>query len=172
MKKLLLTAAIAVFGIIGTQAQEVKFGAKAGYLNATAKVDTPEGDISNSESGFYVGALVDIGINESFHIQPEVLYGSANDASLLFIPIMAKYYVGDSGLSLMAGPQGTLDLEDSVDGYNSFGIDVAFGIGYDITENFFVDARYSLELTNRFEDAGDDVKGHINALQIGVGYKF
>ena len=45
----------------------------------------------------------------------------------------------------------------------------------DINENFFIDARYSLEVTNRIGDLPglpDNISGKINSLQIGVGYKF
>lgn len=74
----------------------------------------------------------------------------------------------------MAGPQATIDLEEGQEGYNSLGIDAAFGLGYDINENFFLNARYALELTNRIGDieGAEGLKGKINSLQLGVGYKF
>ena len=172
MKKILLIAAIAVCGMFSANAQDVNFGVKAGYLNASGEIEFEGVSVSSSESGFYLGALVDLGISDNFHVQPELLYGNAGEGSFLFIPVLAKYYIAESGFSIMAGPQGTLDLEDGGEGYNSFGIDVAFGVAYDINENFFVDARYSLELTNRFSDGGDDFSGHINTFQIGLGYKF
>ncbi|WP_121666648.1 porin family protein [Mesonia aquimarina] len=172
MKKLFLTAVVVAMGVFTAQSQTVDFGVKAGFLNVQAEIETPDGDVSNSEAGFLIGGLVDIGVSENFHVQPELLYGNAGEGSALFIPILAKYYIADSGFAILAGPQGTLDLEEAVEGVNTFGIDATFGASYDITENFFIDARYSFELTNRFKDGGDDFKGHINSLQIGVGYKF
>ena len=85
---------------------------------------------------------------------------------------MAKYYISESGFQLMAGPQANFIL-DSFEGENSFGLDLTFGAAYDIDEHFFIEARYSFELTNRIEDGGDyDVSGKYNTLFVGIGYKF
>ena len=67
-----------------------------------------------------------------------------------------------------------------IDLLNTFGLDLAFGAGYKINSNFFVEAKYSFELTNRFskevKDAADsegiDVDSEFNAFSIGLGYKF
>ena len=56
------------------------------------------------------------------------------------------------------------------------GIDLGFGLGYNINEHFFVEAKYYHEVTNRFKDhelhMSNDLKEGINSLMIGVGYKF
>ncbi|HBT10087.1 MAG TPA: OmpW family protein [Leeuwenhoekiella sp.] len=175
MKKitLFLVFALASFAV---SAQDTKLGFTAGYLNAEVKVSADgDGSFSASESGFYLGALADIDLNGALHLQPEVLYSNVNDGSVLYIPVLFKYYISESGFNLMAGPQATIDLEEAEEGYNSLGVDASFGIGYDINENFFIDARYSLEVTNRIGDLPglpDNISGKINSLQIGVGYKF
>jgi len=175
MNKFTLLFAFALISLMAS-AQDTKFGFTAGYLNAEVKVSADgEGSFSGSDSGFYVGALADIDLNGALHLQPEVLYGNINDGSVLYIPVLLKYYISESGFNLMAGPQATIDLEEGQDGYNSLGVDASFGIGYDINANFFIDARYSLEVTNRIGDVAglpDGVSGKINSLQIGVGYKF
>lgn len=48
-----------------------------------------------NSTGFYIGALIDIEVVDKFHIQPELLYGSAEDFSFFYLPVLAKYYVAD-----------------------------------------------------------------------------
>lgn len=159
------------------QAQETRFGLTAGYLNAQLKVSEDGFNVSDNASGFYVGALADVAINESFHITPGVNYANAEDSGFLYIPVMAQYYIAESGFYFQAGPQATLSLEEDVaDAINTFGLDAAFGAGYEINENFFVEAKYSLELTNRLSDEvrelAENADLKLNSLLIGVGYKF
>ena len=117
-----------------------------------------------------MGALVDFGISEAFHIQPELLYVNISDSNALFLPIMAKFYVVDK-FNLQAGPQFTISLEDSITDFARVTFDLGLGAGYDIIENFFVQARYSFQVTNSY--TGDlDIKARVNYFNIGVGYKF
>lgn len=145
------------------------FGVTAGYINTTIKVSGDGMSASVDESGFFVGANADFKLSDVLHVQPAVLYASVDEADFLHIPIMFKYYVAEQ-FNIQAGPQGSLFLEDTEDTINSFGLDLGAGLGYDINENFFVEARYAFELTNRTPDF--DAKTRINTLQIGVGYRF
>ena len=89
---------------------------------------------------------------------------------------MAQYYIAESGFFVQAGPQGTISLEDNLGVVNSFGLDLALGAGYAINENFFVEAKYSIEITNRLSDEVRDMfpdtKLKLNSLMVGLGYKF
>ena len=173
MKKILFIALVAICGAFTVNAQTAKFGLKAGYVNISAKEKYQDVSASISESGFYLGALADITMSESFHIQPEVNYANAEETSFLYIPVLAKYYISDSGFQVMAGPQANIVLEEAMEGINNFGLDLTFGVAYDIDEHFFVEARYSFELTNRIKDGGEyDVSGRFNTLFVGIGYKF
>ncbi|WP_417359567.1 outer membrane beta-barrel protein [Galbibacter sp.] len=162
-----LLASMATFG------QEVSFGAQAGYLNMNAKATYDGASVSEGNSGFYVGALADFTLSESFHVQPSLNYGNVDDTGFLIIPVMAQYHIQNSGFYLQAGPQATYALEDTPDEINGFGLDLALGAGYQINDNFFVEAKYAFEITNRLSgDAGNDVKYRINTLSVGLGYKF
>ena len=169
MKKLILCAAIAAFGLSNVNAQS-QFGVMAGYANITEKISLDGDSVSGSESGFFIGGLVDITVSEKFHVQPEVLYTNASDLSFLYIPVLAKYMVSEE-FSILVGPQANLILEEVADGYNSFGVDLTFGTAYNFAENFFAEARYGFEITNRISDGGD-LKDRFNTLHIGIGYKF
>ena len=161
MKKVVLVAALALFGF-SVNAQE-GFFAKAGLSNVTAKVDIFDETVSDSEMGFFVGVGYNFEVSDTFEVEPSVLYSLVSDLNSLYIPIMAKYEVADS-FTIQAGPQINYLLEDVPQG--EFGLDLAFGVGYSFSEQFFADARYGIEVSR-------DIEGFsLNSLQIGVGYRF
>ena len=48
-----------------------------------------------------------------------------------------------------------------------------FGAGYDINDKFFVQARYGLELTNRYSGPlSNSLSVRANTFTVGVGYSF
>lgn len=120
MKKLILTVA-AVFAFGFANAQEVKYGVKAG-LN----LSTLTGDIEDVKSlaGFHAGGFVEIKLMDKFAIQPELMYSTQGAKSeytfsesgfvvdaeekvklgYINLPIMAKYFVAP-GFTIEAGPQ-------------------------------------------------------------------
>ena len=199
MKKLMLLAAVAVFGLSSVNAQEVKFGAKAGLNIANIGGDAEDVDALTS---FHLGGVAEIVISEKFSVQPELLYsaqGSKSEESFdgitfesklkldyINIPIMAKYYVAE-GFSVEAGPQvgflisaneefeggGESGEEDVKDGFK--GIDFGFGIGagYKMDSGLNFSARYNLGLANIADGEGsDDYSIQNNVFQISVGYFF
>lgn len=179
MKKIILTVA-AVFAFGFTNAQEMKFGVKAGYVNSNYGGDADDGD---ANSGFYFGGLMDLSISEKFHFQPEVLYtmeGNGEDEfnlNFVRIPLMAKYYVAEA-FSIHAGPQlgfvaGGGEAKEFM---KSFDFGVGFGAGYELPSGLFFDARYNLGLSdlNDFPAGSglESAKITQNSFNIGLGYKF
>ena len=183
-KKLLLVGAVLTSMV--SFSQEVDFGFQAGYINMEGKSSSSIGNVSasGSSSGYFLGMLADFPVSENLHIRPSVNYANADETNILFVPILAQYYIQDSGFYFHAGPQATFLLDNvslgGVDILKTFGLDLALGIGYEIDENFFLEAKYSFELTNRYtkeiKDAassqGADVTSRLNALTLGIGYKF
>ncbi|MFB9057564.1 outer membrane beta-barrel protein [Mariniflexile ostreae] len=166
MKKLLLSIVI-VFGMSNLNAQS--FGLKAGVDFASLKSKVESFSVSVSETGFYIGAFADIGVSESFSFQPEVLYVSIDELDQIHIPLMAKFPVTEK-LNILAGPALGL-LLDSGDGIKSFNYGIEAGAAYDITEKFFIEARYNLGLANLLEDAPNDPSLKMSGFFIGAGYK-
>ena len=189
MKKIILSA-IAIFTIGFANAQETKFGVKAGLNLSNLTGDSSDNGVRPS---FYVGGLVEIKVSDKFVVQPELVYSSQGTTSksdsnyslqlgYLNIPIMAKYIVAE-GFGLEVGPQvgfliaasskgpgGSVDVKDQLSGVD---FSLGFGAGYDITENFNLGLRYNLGLTKVNKDSvsgSSDVKNSV--FQIGVGYKF
>ncbi|QDO94794.1 PorT family protein [Formosa sediminum] len=106
------------------------------------------------------------------------------------VPLLLKVYLVE-GLSVEAGPQfgfkvheefdsepnsdnGDLEI-DSDDSYvKDFDTSLAFGTSYKFDSGVFLSARYTLGLTNIFEDDTlfEDVDGKNDVWQFGVGYMF
>ena len=83
---------------------------------------------------------------------------------------MAKYYVSEK-FNLQAGPQLDFVVSES-EGLNTFGLGLAIGAGYDISEKFFISTRYAFGLTNRIEDAPSGISAKFDTFQAGLGYRF
>ena len=125
MKKLLLSAAIAVIGFTQVSAQEFSFGPKAGVNFATLT-----GDVEDAEFkvGLYIGGAAEYMFNEKMGLQAELLFsmqGAKNEYTETFsaggfteelyeketlklnyinLPVMFKYYIVD-GFNVEVGPQ-------------------------------------------------------------------
>lgn len=162
MRKLVLSAAVAVLGIVGMNAQNLntealQLGVRAGLNMSTLNGDMPAGVDTKSLTGFHVGLFTEIPVAPRFSIQPEVIYseqGTTFESSIsgvnaeadiktqyVNVPILAKVYVAE-GFNIQAGPQiGFLTGAE----FQSSGID-------DI-------------------DIKDDMKGTDFGLLLGAGYK-
>jgi hypothetical protein len=186
MKKILLTAA-AVFAISFANAQDVKFGAKAG-LNLSSLANA-EG--AKTQVGFHLGGYATIKVSDKFAVQPELLYSAQgakfdNDVnynlSYINIPVMAKFNVADK-FNLEVGPQvgllmsattktpaGSVDVKEFCKTMD-FGLN--FGAGYDVAENINVGLRYSLGLTQLEKEVATGQSASKNTnIQLSLGYSF
>lgn len=185
MKKLLLTAA-AVFAFSFANAQEVKFGVKAGLNMADLGGDDADG--IDSKIAFHVGGLAEIKLSDKFAIQPELLYsaqggeadGGKYNFDYIILPVMAKFFPIKQ-LSIEAGPQvGFLvsgkvkpDSGDSVDvkdELKSTDFGVNFGVSYNFTDNISAGVRYNLGLSQVIDEGDFDVMN--NVFSLSAAYKF
>lgn len=125
MKKLLLFASVILMGA-AVNAQETRFGAKAGYSMSTLKFkDNSNVENTDPMHTYYVGGLVEHKFSDTFGIQGEVLYSPLggkisesiedpddvanyikiqNKTTLgtLLIPVSAKYFISEN-FSISAG---------------------------------------------------------------------
>lgn len=170
MKKLIIFVVIFNFAFVLKAQGDIDFGITAGYLNARASIKGDGLTISDSASGFYAGLVVDFKATETFHIQPELLYLNVEDGEALMLPIMGKFYITDK-LNFQAGPQLVFALEDVPQDFSSVEFDLAGGLGIDITDQFFMEGRYSVQINNSYTGP-EDIKLRGNYLTIGAGYKF
>lgn len=189
MKKLLLSATLAVLGLTLGNAQdndtvttETTFGIKAGYSTVALKVSVDGGGSATEDlSGFYFGGFAEINLSEKFDLQPELVYGTYSEdgesSGVLLVPILAKYKANDQ-FSLFAGPQfDYLTNEEDSEGLKRLGLGLALGAAFDITEQVILDARYSIGLTDRIDGGLDgfeefDIETKFSYFQVGIGYRF
>lgn len=176
MKKLFVMAILFVAGSTSMNAQGIDFGVKAGANFSKLDGDGIDGDNLTS---FHVGALLELNIFENFSLQPEVMYSSQGtkiedeDIKLdyLSVPVLAKFYLISDKLSLEAGPQFSFLVNDDVPETfetKSFDFAAIGGLGFNVTNNIFVQARYVIGLTDTTKEA--EVTNKV--IQLSVGLKF
>lgn len=176
MKKLFIMAILLVAGSSSMNAQGIDFGVKAGANFAKLDGDGLDGDNLTS---FHVGALLELNVFENFSLQPEVMYSSQGtkiddeDIKLdyLSVPVLAKFYLISDKLSLEAGPQFSFLVNDDVPETfetKSFDFAAIGGLGFNVTNNIFVQARYVVGLTDTTKEA--EVTNKV--IQLSVGLKF
>lgn len=169
MKNLLLFSFLSVF-IFSAKAQ-TQFGLTAGYFGVSSKSSTIGGNsLSDTASGFHVGAIADFKTSEKLHVQPELLYVNANGTDAIIIPVFLKYYATEK-FSILAGPQASYILKDASTDFTPFGLSLATGLGYDITQKLFLQARYSVQINNYYT-GNEDFRARDNFFTVGIGYKF
>ncbi len=172
MKKLFLVLTLVAFSF--TSNAQSGFGVSANYVN-NAIVDGESG------SGFNIGAFVDLGISDTFSIQPEVSYTGSTiedfSYNLFSVNALAKLNVAE-GFSLLAGPQfgfASGDLDDQLDvllgdDFTSLNLQFALGASYDFSDSLFLQARYGLQLNDHSKD--DTIEAKVNTLSVGLGFRF
>jgi hypothetical protein len=169
MRKFFIITALTVFGFTQVNAQEIKFGAKAGVNLANIVGDFT--DDSKMLMGFHVGGVAEFAITEDFLVAPELLFSMQGNKfeyeesetfmgmtaslkeegklklSYIAIPVMAKYQVFD-GLTLEAGPQ--------------IGILMGAKQEYDSTVSLNGEVVVS-------ESGSEDVKEFMSTMDLGLG---
>lgn len=158
MKKLLL-GAVVLLGMTAVNAQETKFGVKAGYAMSTLKTELydSEGVEMNSKmkSTFYVAGLVEHKMNDQFALQAELGYAPlggkfnttfkdedgyevtlSNKVNLgtIYMPLMAKYYFTEF-MNVHAGVNLQYTISAKMKSGTNFGDD-SLGLG-DWAEDMF-----------------------------------
>lgn len=183
MKKVVLVAALAVFGLANVSAQEVQIGVKGGLNFANVSGDNASD--RDMVTAFNVGLMAEIPLTEKFSFQPELLYSgqgySFDDHTIalnyLNVPLMGKYYL-TKGFSLEAGPQIGFLLSaknediDVKDVFKTVDFGVNLGLGYKLDNGLNFGTRYNLGLSNINNFEGSNAKFKNGVIQVSVGYFF
>jgi hypothetical protein len=167
--KFFFLTAVLLCAALHLNAQDIRFGAKAG-LNLSSL----GGDAAYSydtKPGFHLGGVLEIPFSDAIMIQPEALISLQGSGGFyqddlnfwyLTIPVVAKYNVWDE-LYIEAGPQVSILLSDNLagnaqgfgNGYSeSNGLDfgLAIGAGYRLDDNFYFQARFNAGFLNAIKD--------------------
>lgn len=187
MKKTILVTVLLLAISSTMQAQLVKFGIKAGlnYANQTGSDITINSGNYDKEaiSSYHAGFVTEIQLTDGFSVQPELLYSTQGatykyaatefkkELGYLSIPVLAKLYL-NKAVSLDLGPQASFLLSErnnfDIKNAETFEFGVAGGLGFNITDHFFLQGRYVLGLTEASKDA--EVKNSV--VQISAGFTF
>jgi hypothetical protein len=132
---------------------------------------------------FYVGAFGNIRFSKLYALQPEINYSrqgtimktstqeTKSELSYLSLQAVNKFYF--KNFNLHAGVSIDVLIHDkNFDPYNKTNTDlgVLVGLGYDITKNFGIEARFKKGMISQIKTTSED---HTNLLfQTGVYYTF
>ena len=166
MKKLVLTAAIAVFTLANINAQQI------GVLGGITSLQFAFDGESDSETGFHLGIFTEFDLSDAIILQPELTYATVDEFDALSVNGIFKYGVSDN-FNVQAGPQIGYALGDSFDSddFTKLNFQLALGAGFDISDNLIAQIRYGFQLNNHYTGDGDlDYK--INSLSVSLGYRF
>ena len=160
------------FIFYNSSAQNIKFGVTGGLFHGSGTIKDVAGtsSITAGNTGFYAGGFAKFGLSEKFGLTTELDYGNLNGTGSLHLFAGVSYYLVPK-FYLLAGPQVSYLSGLKGEDITKAGMDVAFGVGYDITEHFYLNARYSLELSDRLND-DPDATARLNWLLVGIGYSF
>jgi hypothetical protein len=191
MKKILMLAAIAVLSLTTAQAQGVSFGAKAGVNFASLTGDDADMLDLKGRTSFHIGAVANIGISELFAVQPEVVYSAqgftieemgvegTGKLDYINIPVLADFTIAE-GFSLQGGPQIGINITDEFEAEGetetldaeSTDFGAAIGAQYRSPLGLFVQARYTIGLSNVAADDEDDIDLKNGVISISAGWFF
>lgn len=186
MKKFFVLIAVAIVSM--SAMAQVQFGAKVGVdaTNFWGK------DVNHGmQLNYQAGLMMEYKFSPKFAIAPEAVFAAQGgkfklgDVKFKFttnyinVPVMLKYYVAPA-FSIDFGPQVGFNVYskqkfgdekpfDIKDATKSVDFGLGLGCTYNLTNNAFVQARYTMGLTNAFEGRGDMKNGNI---QLAFGMKF
>ena len=171
---------------------QTTFGVKAGVNIANFAGDNWESD---ARTGMHFGVFAEIDVSESLAFQPEILYSmhggkweemgmdDIHKLDYINIPLMLKFKASDK-FNIEAGPQigflasakwdydgSDVDIKDEFKS-TDFGLNI--GASFDLTDNFFIGARYTIGLSKVAEDEYTDSEWDPtnSNLMFSVGYSF
>ena len=171
-----------------TPASSVQLGIKAGVNISSIHNESGEYD---SRTGFHVGGLAHIHINDHFAVQPEITYSTQgaedeeNAVKLKYdyinVPVLLQL-MANNGFRLQTGPQLSLlvasklkryEVEtDMRDQLNTVGFSWSFGTSYLSKSGLGLDVRYNLGLSNINDETVSFPESKMRVWQIGAFYQF
>jgi hypothetical protein len=175
MKKYTFTLLLACITTV-CMSQEVRYGVRAA-LNVSNLDFDPDATFKNQHrNGFAFGGFVDYGFSDTASLMVELQWSAegGKDESLradyLQLPILLRLAVSDR-LILGAGPQLALKTWENKDPFATFTFSGVLGLEYMITDEFFVDARFSYGFSNILDEDLSDVTAKNHVMQFGFGMK-
>ncbi len=172
----LLSILVMMLCLSFSYSQGTSYGIRIGYNISNLDFE-PDATFENKHrNGFAFAGFADIGLTESLSLMTELQYSAQGGkeeplrADYIQLPIQLRFNLS-SDLTIGVGPQLGLKTWKDNDGFSTFVFSGIGGIEYMITEELFIDARYSYGITNILDEdlTTDEAKNH--NIQIGFGIK-
>jgi len=173
MKKSTFTLFFVLLTSLTLYSQKTRIGVTAGLLNAGGRVvfDNDQ-TVNNNRQGVYGGLVLDVGLTERINIETELDYLVAGSTNFVQLPVLVKFYMGNTDFYFQAGGQFTYTIDEVSEDIGRSNIAFAFGAGFDINEHFNLNLRFAPQLNDfQEEEVNNIVSTKINYLNIGVAYK-
>ena len=194
MKKLILSLGLLAGVTSAAQAQEARFGVKAGVNLA----NVTNSDISNKKNlvGLAAGVMADFSFSDLISLHPELLYsqkgfklengGATAQSRLSYLDVPLLLRVKADGLFFEAGPQvGFLiakkdevnipglvsGTSTSTDGTRKVDVGYVAGVGYQLPQGLELGVRYNVGISD-ISDPSSGSKSRNSVFQLQVGYLF
>jgi hypothetical protein len=181
MKKIIILA-LGLFAATAADAQDIRFGVKAGLNLPNIIKDDGNNDFKTKiNPGFNAGVTVDIPLVSGLAFTPEILFASkgykattalgefTQTTYFVDVPILASIKVAGSGLNIVVGPQvsfltstknkfdsgfGTVENQYDEDAYKfkKSLLGGVIGLRFDINDKFDIHGRYALDFQKNNED--------------------
>ena len=168
---LLLTCATTI-----CMSQQTIYGVR-GALNISSLDFDPDANFENEHrNGFAFAGFADFGLTEDISILTELQWsaegGKAESlrADYIQLPILLRYTISDR-IILGVGPQFALKTWENEDNFSTFAFSGVAGIEYMITDELFLDARYSYGFSNVLDEDLTDDSAYNHVMQFGFGIK-
>jgi hypothetical protein len=171
------------FAFHASQAQ-ISGGVKGGlnFTNQKWKLGL-ETQNDNTKIGVFLGGYANIGISESFSVQPELLFSSMGSKAMegkyslgyITLPVLVRYDInkllnvqlGPQVGFLMSGKYNKIDIRDSYQKID-WGAMLGVGASFDALE---AGIRYYQGFYNTYAEYPDDIKLTNSSIQLFVSYR-
>lgn len=201
MKKIIFT--ILTLAIITTSYAQVNFGLRGG-LNLSDYSNLE----SDKKTDLYFGAFLSVKLGNLYTLQPELTYSKEGtklkgiygrlrsntiEANFFSVAVINKFNVAKRA-HVVIGPYLDIRMSENIeyayiaDDYSYYesvtnGADIGFifGLGFDITDSFTIEARYKqgfidtfdLDYLDGYNNGYNNYNSHLNqVIQLGIAYKF
>ncbi|WP_397362622.1 porin family protein [Olleya sp. R77988] len=176
MKKTILLFSLLLASFYGFS-QNALYGVRAGINISNLSFDSDIEEDVKGRNGFAIGFFGEYNLSDNFKFAPEIQFSAegAKEQSLrinyIQMPLYFKYKI-DESFAIGLGPQASLKGHSYEDQLQNLGFSILGGLEYMISDEFFIDARYSYGLTNVFDDNALNIEANNTNIQIGFGVKF
>lgn len=174
MKKIIALITIIAVSTFGFS--QTTYGVRSGVNISNLDFDPAPTFDNTHRNGFFFGGFVDWYVTENTSLITELQYSAEGAkskelrADYLQLPVLLQLDLTYK-LSVGVGAQANLKTWKYKDTYDTFTFSGLLGVEYMITDEVFIDARYSYGFSNVIDDRFSDFEAKNSNIQLGIGFK-